>query len=172
MPKMKIRQTPDFIRGILKSADLVSGAIEDGEFHPRESLTKQNDISHCPPERIREYGMYQGRVILVAFAAELALKRLWELENGKAAAKKHPLHEWFSKLSPHHQQAIRMEYQRRATAPPKGWESVDKVFKRCNKAFEHWRYIVEKDSFPNYVMQATHLKHATSSVLEVAESIS
>ena len=64
MPKMKIKQTPDFIRGLLKSADLVSREMEDGEFHPRESLTKQNEITHCPPERIIEFGMYQGRVVL------------------------------------------------------------------------------------------------------------
>lgn len=171
MPKMKIKQTPNFIRGLLESADLVSAEIEDGEFHPRESLTKQNDISHCPPERIKEYGMYQGRVILVAFAAELALKWMWELENNEAAANKHPLHDWFSKLCPQHQQAIREEYKRRTDAPPNGWESADEVFKTCNRAFEHWRYIVEEDSFQNYVMQATHLKHATLSVLEVAETL-
>ena len=171
MPKMKIKQTPDFIRGLLKSGDLVSGEMKDGEFHPRESLTKQNDISPCPTERIREYGMYQGRVILVAFAAELALKWLWELENDEAAANKHPLHDWFGKLSPQHQQAIREEYRRQTDAPPKGWESADKVFKTCNRAFEHWRYIVEKDSFPTYVMQATYLKYATLSVLEVAETL-
>ena len=171
MPKMKIKQTPNFIRGLLKSADLVSAHMEDGEFHPREHLTSQNDLTHCPPEKIREYGMYQGRVILVAFAAELALKWLWELENGKPATNKHPLHYWFSKLTPQHQQAIREEYRRHADAPPKGWESADKVFETCNKAFENWRYIVEKDSFQNYVMQATHLKHATLSVVAVAETL-
>ena len=171
MPRMKIKQTPDFIRGLLKSADLVSREMEDGEFHPRESLTKQNEIARCPPERIIEFGMYQGRVVLVALAAELALKWLWELENGKPAANKHSLHGWFVELSPQRQQAIREEYQRRTDAPPKGWESVDSVFNQCDRAFEHWRYIVEKDSFPTYVMQATHLKHATSSVLGVAGTL-
>ena len=171
MPKMKIKQTPDFIRGLLVSADLVSDCMEDGEFHPRENLTKENDITRCAPETLREYGMYQGRVILVAFAAELALKWLWELENGKAAAKEHALNYWFRKLTCEHQEAIKEEYQRLAPTRRKGWESADKVFQKCNKAFENWRYIVEEDRFPNYVMQATHLEQATLSVLAVAETI-
>ena len=171
MPKMKIKQTPDFIRGLLESAELVSARMEDGEFHPRENLTKQNDITHCPPETLRQYGMYQGRVILVAFAAELALKWLWELENGKAAAKEHALHYWFTKLTCEHQEAIKEEYQRLAHTHVEGWESADVVFQKCNTAFENWRYIVEEDRFPNYVMQATHLKQATLSVLAVAETL-
>ena len=171
MPKMKIKQTPNFIKGLLESADLVSEHLVDGEFHPRENLTKRHDITNCPPETLRKYGMYQGRVILVAFAAELALKWLWELESGKAAEKDHALHNWFGKLTGPHQQAVEEEYLTRTGAPPKGWESADQVFNTCNRAFENWRYIVEEDRFPNYVMQATHLKHATLSVLAVAETI-
>ncbi len=114
--------------------------------------------------------MYQGRVVLVALAAELALKWLWEQENKVPAKNVHALFDWFNWLSPQLKQAVRDEYRNQVGAPKEGWETVDKVFETCDMAIEQWRYIFEKNSFPNYVIQATYLKHATLSVLKVGEA--
>ena len=168
MAKKKIKETPDFVRGLLKAADLVSSEL-DGEYHPRDKLNELYDVSDLEREEIRELGMYQGRVVLVALAAELALKWLWECENKVAAKSKHPLLDWYCCLTPDAKKAIESDYKSRVVNAKSDWETAHSVFKKCNKAFEHWRYIVEEGSFPNFAMQATYLGQATISVLRVGE---
>ena len=167
--KRKRKETLDFVWGLLSSADEISEKLPN-DFHPREQLHKKHDISGSASEQIREFGMYQGRVVLVSLAAELALKFAWEQENkDKVAETTHDLWKLFGRLSDHSQQRIRSEYVARAQPPMQGWKTVDQVFKTCRWAFENWRYIVEEDKFPNFIMHATYLKHATLSIVEVAQ---
>ena len=106
MPKRKrserkIPHTPDFVKGLLISADEIPKALS-GELEPRKVLAqKHTKIDKFTSVEIHELGMYQGRVVLVALAAELALKFVWETENGGEVAKTtHNLHTLFGKLSP------------------------------------------------------------------------
>ena len=167
--KRKRKETLDFVWGLLSSADEISKKLPN-DFHPREQLHKKHDISGSSLEQIREFGMYQGRVVLVSLAAELALKFAWEQESkDEVAEATHDLWKLFGRLSGHCQQRIRDDYVARAQPSIQGWKTVDQVFKTCRRAFENWRYIVEEDRFPNFIMQATYLKHATLSIVEVAQ---
>ena len=81
MPKRKVRETLDFVKGLLESADEIPNALS-GELEPRIVLAKQHTkIANLSSEQIEDLGKYQGRVVLVALAAELALKFVWEMEN-------------------------------------------------------------------------------------------
>ena len=167
--KRKVPVTLDFVKGLLISADEIPRAL-NGELEPRKVLArKHTNIAKLSPEQIQDLGKYQGRVVLVALAAELALKFAWETENhNKAATNIHDLRDLFKCLSDNLKEQIRKEYQRRITDPSeKDWETVDQVFTICRKAFEDWRYIVEEGSYPNYIMRATYLKEATQSVIDV-----
>ncbi len=167
--KRKVPETPDFVKGLLISADEIPRALS-GELEPRKVLAqKHTDIADFNPEQIQDLGKYQGRVVLVALAAELALKFAWETENqDKAATGGHDLLEYFDRLSDDLKEKIRIEYLKRVTNPlEKEWDNVDQVFTICCKAFEDWRYIVEEGSYPNYIMRATYLKEATQSVIDV-----
>ncbi len=91
MPKRKVKvpETLDFVKGLLISADEISEALS-GELEPRKVLAQQHTkIARLTPERIQDLGMYQGRVVLVALAAELALKFAWERENQGGATDGH-----------------------------------------------------------------------------------
>ena len=126
-------------------------------------------IANLSSEQIEDLGKYQGRVVLVALAAELALKFLWETESKSGAPFGHDLHQCFELLSDDYQNSIRSAYRRRVTNPMgREWETADQVFQICRDAFEDWWYIVEEGSYPNYIMRATHLRDATLSVLDVA----
>ena len=167
--KRKRMETLDFVLGLLCSADEIAGKLPN-DFHPREQLHKKYDISGCTPDQIREFGMYQGRVVLVSLAAELALKFAWEQEHkDEVAETTHDLKQLFDHLSPHSQERIRSEYVPLGGQAVQGWKTVDQVFKTCRCAFENWRYIIEEDNFPNFIMQATYLKHAALSVIKVAQ---
>ena len=100
-------------------------------------------------------------------AAELALKFVWETENEVAATNSHDLLKLFNSLLDDPKEKIRTEYLKRAKPPKEGWETADKVFETCKDAFVHWRYLGEGDQLPDYKMQATYLKHATLSVVQV-----
>ena len=168
MPKRKVRETLDFVKGLLISADEIPRALS-GELEPRMVLAKNHtNIANLNPEQIEDLGKYQGRVVLVALAAELALKFVWETENKCGAPAGHDLQRCFGCLSDDYKEKIRGEYRRRFTNPlEREWETVDQVFQICRDAFEDWRYIVEDGSYPNYIMRATYLKEATLSVIEV-----
>ena len=169
MPKRKVPETLDFVKGLLISADEIPKALS-GELEPRKVLAQEHaNIADLNPKQLQELGMYQGRVVLVALAAELALKYVWEMENEDGAAAGHDLLKCFDRLSDDNRYSIRSRYKRRVTDPlGKEWETVDQVFKTCRGAFEGWRYIVEEGSYPDYIMRATYLKEATLSVIDVA----
>ena len=167
--KRKVPETLDFVKGLLTSADEIPKAL-NGELEPRKVLAhKHSNIAKLSPEQIQDLGKYQGRVVLVALAAELALKFAWETEHeDKAAPGGHDLLECFDRLSDDLKEKTRIEYRKRVTSPlNKDWETVDQVFTICCEAFEDWRYIVEEGSYPNYIMRATYLIHATQSVIDV-----
>ena len=168
MPKRKVSETLDFILGLLISADDISRELS-GELEPRKVLAqKHTDISNFEAEQIQDLGKYQGRVVLVALAAELALKYAWETENEGGAPQGHDLLMCFNRLSDDNKEKIRCGYRRRVSNPPeKGWDTVDQALKTCHRAFEDWRYIVEEGKYPNYIMRATYLKEATLSVIDV-----
>ena len=170
MPKRKVPETLDFVEGLLISTDEIAKTL-NGELEPRRVLAqKHTEIANFDPEQIQELGKYQGRVVLVALAAELALKFAWETENTGGAPGCHDLLKLYDCLSDNLKEKIRSEYQRRVTNPfEKEWTTADQVFKICRKAFEDWRYIVEKGSYPNYIMRATYLKEATLSVIHVVK---
>ena len=174
----KIAETPDFVRGLLKSADEISNLLNPEKIHPRVLLQKLNDVESdeeklgkLSPEERQELGVYRARVVLVVLAVELALKFLWEQDKGKPAKRDHKIQQLFNELSPHLKVQIRSEYSNLAKSPPNGWETPDKVFDSCKGASVQWRYLVEESNFPNYVMQANYLKHATLSVLLAGEKL-
>ena len=166
--KRKVPQTLDFVEGLLISADEIPRALS-GELEPRQVLAqKHTSIAKLSPKQIQDLGKYQGRVVLVALAAELALKFAWETENQKeAACGGHDLQKCFGRLSEDIKDQIRQDYRSRIKDPPEEWKTVDQVFEICRKAFVEWRYIVEENSYPNYIMRATYLRDATQSVVAV-----
>ena len=168
MPKTKVPETLDFIKGLLRSADEIDKPLSE-KFEPRQVLALENtNIANFKPEQIQDLGKYQGRVVLVSLAAELALKFAWETENQGGAPVGHDLLKCFCLLSPPLKEKIRSEYERRVTNPSgEEWKTADQVFKICRKAFEDWRYIVEEGIYPKFIMRATHLKEATLSVIDV-----
>ena len=172
MAKRKVPETLNFVEGLLRSADEIPNALS-GELEPRKVLAQEHTkIAKLEPEQIQDLGKYQGRVVLVALAAELALKFAWEKEHpGKGPAPgRHDLVKCFAQLSDTLKEKIRSEYRGRVTNPSgKEWETPDRVFRTCRKAFEGWRYIVEEGNYPNYIMRATYLKEATLSVIDVAK---
>ena len=171
MPNRKVAQTLDFVEGLLMSADEIDMALSD-EIEPRKVLAhRHTNIAHFSPETIQELGKYQGRVIMVALAAELALKYVWEMENAGGAPADHDLMECFSRLTKDHREFIRREYERRVRDPhEEEWKTVDQVFEICRDAFVDWRYIVEEGNYPNYIMRATYLKEAALSVIAVVNA--
>ena len=167
--KRKVPETLDFVRGLLISADDISNSLSE-ELEPRKVLAqKPIKIASLEPEQIQVLGKYQGRVVLVALAAELALKFVWETEHQGEASGGHDLLKCFKCLSDETKEKARKEYQRRVPNPLETkWETVDQVFKICRDAFVDWRYIVEEGKYPSYIMRATYLKEATLSVIDVA----
>ena len=171
MPKIerKVPETLDFVKGLLISADEIPRSLT-GELEPRLVLAQRHaDIAKFSPKQIQDLGKYQGRVVLIALAAELALKFVWETENqGQEATGGHDLLQLFEQLPDHFKDEVRCEYQRRVSNPlERGWKTVDNTFRICRCAFVDWRYIVEEGKYPSYIMRATYLKEATLSVIHV-----
>ncbi len=169
--KRKVPETLHFVKGLLTSVDEISNSLS-GELEPRQVLAhKHADIAKFSPLQIQHLGMYQGRVVLVALAAELALKFAWEAEyQDRTSTDTHDLLRLFECLSTELKDKARNEYQRRVTDPPeKTWRTIDQAFRVCRNAFVDWRYIVEQGKYPNYVMRATYLKEATLSVIDVID---
>ena len=173
MAAKKIKETPDFVKGLLKSADEISSVLNPDSMPPRALLMKLHDdevrVEDLSSGERQELCMYQSRVVLMVLAAELALKFLWEQDKGKPAKTDHNVHQLFHGLSNPLQVEIQSEYFERAKSPPTGWETPERIFEFCKSASVQWRYLVEKRNFPKYVMQAEYLKYATLSVLQVGE---
>ena len=170
MPERKRAETLDFVKGLLASADLIRENLGE-EFHPRDHLNKKYNPANYPPDERRRFGMYQGRVVLVALAAELALKFAWEGEHPSCVAPSdtHNLDKLFQSLKPARRKRISNQYLTLADPPKVGWETAQEVFKKCKDAYKRWEYIVEEDSFPNYIMQAAYLIHATRAVIDTQQ---
>ena len=174
-PNRKRPETLDFVGGLLKAADKIDKTLPNqGEFHPRVTLHGERNIANSTLKQRQKLGMYQGRVVLVAFAAELALKFVWERENPcKPACGIHDLQKLFNCLSDDLKNKIRSEYVKRAGSPKEEeWKTADQVFTTCKDAFEDWRYIVEEGQLPTkYEMRVTYLKHATLSVVHTGTAV-
>ncbi len=171
MAAKKVKETPDFVKGLLTSADGISTLLNPDKMPPRLLLKKLQDdkvtLGQFTSEECQELGMYQARVVLMVLAAELALKLLWEQDKGKPASKHHGIDQLFDELCGPLQAQIHSKYCEQAQSPPGGWETPGQIFKLLKNASVQWRYLVEKSNFPNYVMQAKFLKHATLAVLQV-----
>ena len=176
MPPNKMPETPDFIKGLLRSADEISNLLEHGNDSARQVLQrlKNGDIKlkDLNTTEIQHLGIYQSRVVLIVLAVELALKFLYEKDKSKPAHKSHKVNVLFNDLSPCLREQITEKYCTLANTPPEGWETPKRVFEHCKNASVKWRYLVEENNFPDYAMQATYLKYATRSVLEVAAAFS
>ena len=164
-------ETPDFVKGLLESADAIDKLLDRNKISPRYLLDKLTyaELEEMSPAERRELGIYQARVVLVVLAAELALKFLWELEKGKPAGNQHDLDALFKGLSCPLRVQLQDEYWKQANSPPCGWETLRQVFERCKDASIQWRYLVEKPNFPRYDMHATYLKYAALTVLQVSK---
>ena len=173
VPKRKIPQTPDFVKGLLGSADLIGESLPDSPRWLAKGIARgKRKVANLDPEKRQELGEYQGRVVLAGLAAELALKWLWERDNHPCSSKNcHDLLILFNELSEELKGKIRAGYLKRAFPCEPGWESADRVFKVCKNAFVDWRYVVEQGGFKDYIMHVTYLNHATRSVLQVGETL-
>ena len=171
--KKKIQQTPDFVMGLLESADLIGESLPHSPRWLAQGISRgKHQVANLDSEQRKELGKYQGRVVLAGLAAELALKWLWERDNQPSSSKScHDLLVLFNELSEDLKGKIRASYLLRACPCEPGWESADKVFKICKNSFVDWRYVVEEGGFKDYVMHATYLNHATLSVLLVGEML-
>ena len=171
MPNRKATQTLDFVRGLLESADEIDRVLS-GELEPRKILSQEHtNIANLDLGQIQELGKYQARVVLVALAAELALKYLWETEHAGGAPVGHDLLKCFNRLLDHHKDEIRRNYEKSVTDPlEEEWRTVDQLFEICRDAFVDWRYVVEEGNYPNYIMRATYLREATLSAIDAAQT--
>ena len=172
-PKNKKRkETPEAVRGLLKAAEKARIGLS-----PEPRHLAANNIDELPSDKAMEFGQYQGRVVLVALAAELALKFAYELHHpGKTATVTHDLNVLFTKLGkwrPAIEDAYRELLKKQNGDPPAEWcETASGVFKECHKAFYDWRYILEEGKIPNgFVMRAAYLGLAATSVVEAACSL-
>ena len=77
MAAKKVKETPDFVKGLLTSADGISTLLNPDKMPPRLLLKKLQDdkvtLGQFTSEECQELGMYQARVVLMVLAAELAL---------------------------------------------------------------------------------------------------
>ena len=86
MPNKKIPETPDFVKGLLKSAETIDKLLKNSEIPQRDLLKKLGDqdkkLEDFSPLERQELGIYQARVVLMVLAVELALKRLLGTRKG------------------------------------------------------------------------------------------
>lgn len=174
MADRKVKQTPSLASGLLIAADKIGTELPTGQNSPRQTVLR--DLANASPSGLRKLGRYQGRVVLAALAAELALKFLYEQRDGQnVALHTHNLHKLFDNLTKHDQHAIEFIYERRLgdqdRPPPAKWcRKAGGVFAQCRDVFADWRYIGEKGALPmSFEMRVTYLSLATKSVLEVVD---
>ena len=157
MPAKKIKQTPDFVKGLLKSADLIGKSLPwSPRWLAQEMGSGKRKMADLTCKERQKLGKYQGRVVLAALAAELALKWLWEQENQPKSfpSTTHDLLSVFGKLKPGSKETIEAEYLKRVD-PQSCWGSAEYVFKIYKDAFVDWRYVVEEGWVNDYVMYGT-----------------
>ena len=169
MARRKVEGTPAFVMGLLMAAD----RILPPERNSSRLTDETEDTVDASPAALEKLGLYQGRVVLAALAAELALKFLFEQrDEQKVASPTHDLHELFGQLTEHDQRAVGSVYQRLLGnyVPSQPWcNTAGEVFMQCKDVFTDWRYIVEEGRLSeSFQMRVLYLSMATRSVLEVA----
>ena len=86
--KKKSQQTPDFVMGLLESADLIGESLPHSPRWLAEGISHgKQKVANLDSEQRQELGRYQGRVVLAGLAAELALKWHWERDNQPSSSK-------------------------------------------------------------------------------------
>ena len=162
----KIQQIYLLVGGLLTAADKI-GTMNTFERHYLRSCIEWTKFTD---QEIQSFGRYQGRVVLIALAAELALKAAWEKEDSekKVAPLYHRLKDLFDCLPADLQAKIEFEYKNCAKAPDPGWETPKLVFEKCNDAYKTWEYLGEKGKKPEWRMEAKWLKVATLAVIRAA----
>ena len=166
MAQKKIPQTHLLVEGLLNAADKIGTTNTDERNYLRGCI----DWTKFTGSQVRGFGRYQGRVVLIALAAELALKAVWEREVGKngVAPTHHRLKDLFDCLPLVLRERVELEYRKAATHPDPGWETPQLVFERCNHAYKTWEYLGEEGKKPEWRMQAKWLSVATKSVINAA----
>ena len=90
-PKKKILQTPDFVKGLLESTDLIAVGLPHSPRWLAQGIAQGiRQVSSLDSEQRRDLGKYQGRVVLAGLAAELSLKWLWEWDNHPRSSQELP----------------------------------------------------------------------------------
>ena len=135
-------------------------------------MAASKPLSKLNPTEQQGFGQYQGRVVLMALAAELALKFAYEKDNSKKSAPAtHNLSKLFKKLKSDRQTNIQEHYEHllseRGYDPPEEWcKTVSGVFQKCKDISMVWRFAVEQGKVPTkFVMRATCLELAARGVV-------
>ena len=175
-PNRKRKETPNAVEGLLTAADNNSEGLLSGM---RNSAFK-GSIGSLSDEEQKAFGQYQGRVVLMALALELALKFAYEQDHlSDSAPPTHDLYTLLRKLKDHRKQAIRANYEllfdeydgelkKRGDIPPEEWwRNLGEALKKCRDTSVNWRFIEEKGRIPTkFVMRATCLRLATESTVQ------
>lgn len=171
-PERKIEGTLDLVKGLLKAADEIEVCRNTRATLVKSALKKFRLGSNCSERQ--EKGKYQGRVVLMALAAELALKFAWEAEhpNCKHGAtntihegKPHDLNDLYAQLPCGLKEEIRELYLKRKCGTTVT-QTAGEVFNNSGSAFVLYRYICEEGAGEDKPMRATDLKLATECVVD------
>ena len=172
-PARKIPGTLELVEGMLSVANMVSTS---GERDYLQAVVRDPCAMPCSKAKRRKLGRYQGRVVLAALAAELALKFAWERHPGnecKAAphpAGGHHLEKLFDQLCPNLKQEIENQYSA-VKYQTENKNTARKAFGQYEKPFEEFRYIGEYPPSADDPMRATDLILATESVISAVRKM-
>lgn len=109
------------------------------------NLSLNAEARKTHPEYPKLLGNLMGAIVLRAFAAELQLKALSELETG-TPGRGHDLHKLFRQLSKHTRTEIErgfLDVVPVLVTNPDTSITAEQVYRRHRKDFENWRYIYE-----------------------------
>ena len=175
-PKRKRPETPRAVEGLLTAADKISVGLPSGMRH----LVAGGCLGTLLVGTQQEFGQYQGRVVLIALAVELALKFAYEQDHAnESAPATHDLRKLFEKLKAKRRQTIEANYEilfqeykhaqeeQNDNPPEEWWANIGKLLKKCKDASIDWRFIEEEGKIPTkFVMRATCLSLGAKSILE------
>ena len=168
----KRKETPDIVDGLIKAAKIIDQQLAQGKGNPR-NVKMENKILEPA-----DFGRYQARVVVMALAAELALKVAYEQQYPEPAPRIHDLQELFDKLCEETKRKIEVKYgvllkKYQQHSLEKGcsledyWATASQLFKKCKDTFVDWRYIEEEGQPPDpFIMRATLLGYAAKSVVQ------
>ena len=104
--KRKREDTPDIVEGLINAAEIIYQHLPHGKKSQRQ-VRVENEI----PEPA-DFGRYQARVVVMALAAELALKFAYEQEyRSEPAPPIHDLHKLFGKLGEGKKRKVEANYE-------------------------------------------------------------